>query len=62
MIAAGTETSTALKLLALCSQYSYAPDAPVLVSQDSVMAPSISSRVRDRSDSPPLSVQSANLS
>jgi hypothetical protein len=49
--AAGTEMSTALKLLALFSQYSRAEDVPELVSQWSMLS-SISSRVSDRSGSP----------
>lgn len=51
---AGIEMLTALKLLASFSQYSSAADVALLVSQQSVMSSSISSRVRIRSGSPPL--------
>lgn len=52
--AAGREMSTALKLLALFSQYSRAEEVAVPVNQYSEMSSSISSLVSDRSGSPPL--------
>jgi hypothetical protein len=54
--------SVALKLFALFSQYSRAEEVSVRVNQYSEMSSSISSLVSDRSGSPSLSVQSANLS